>query len=66
MELLAIDDLPRAHTKSKRALDLNGNSEEEEYVEENLSSRYAQGLIDGVLANLKEHEFKKKRRRLDK
>ena len=40
------------------------DSDEEVYVEENLGSDYAQGLIEGVVGGLREHQYAKQRRRL--
>lgn len=45
LELLAIDDMTRVRASRMRRQDSN----EERYIEENLDSDYASGLIDNVL-----------------
>jgi hypothetical protein len=59
LELLAIDDMD-AHRPARRIDYVS----DEEYVEENLDNEYTQGLLNNLLDNFKDVQFKKKRRRL--
>lgn len=57
LELLGVEDANAAFEQEQV---------HEEYVEENLDSYYAQGLINGVIAGLGDGRDKKKRRKLPK
>jgi hypothetical protein len=62
LDLLGINDYMISHARKKRLNDEDRN--DEGYIEENLDSDYTKGLVNKVIGNVSDMEFKKKRRRL--